>query len=116
MDCGLESEIWMQAQQLMSEHQFAVMISKACRSYKRLPGHQALERVHFADIGPRGVEALREALTEIGQFHPEDASTFISVRASLRAHIRNVLRWNLLEKPFASGAIVDSQFAYDLGL
>jgi hypothetical protein len=116
MDYELELEVWLQAQRSMPHCAFVALVQEGVKSYRRMPGYSDLERVHPRDIGPSGLTALREALAEIGQLRPEDGHGFVSVRASLRAHICNVLRWQLLASSRASGAVVDSHFAHDLGL
>lgn len=116
MDYRVESEVWKTAQQAMSTGDFCQIVLSAVVSYKRLPGHSMLERLHAGHIGIGAVQALRKALDLCDLLLPGDAPDFVSLRAALRSHLCAVLQWQLISTSHASGAVVDDHFAGDLGL
>lgn len=59
MDYGLESEVWKTAQRIMLADCFRDVVVDAVTTYRRLPGHSVLERMHVVAIGVKGIEALR---------------------------------------------------------
>lgn len=116
MNSGLAPEVWKTAQHVMSAQHFGEIVAGAITSYKRLPGHSDLERLHASDIGALGIDALRVGLRRRGWLYSDDSIAFVSLRAPLRAHLYAVLQRHLICNSHASGAVIDGQFARDLGL
>lgn len=117
MDYRLEPEVWAQAEQRMSPDAFAALIRRTLQSYKRLPGHTPLERVHASNIGNTGLEILCRELLILGMLHHGDKMDgYISLRAALRAHLYISLQGCVVSSCNAPGALIDDHMARDLGL
>lgn len=116
MNYELESEVWLTAQRVMPTVDLRGIVVDAIAGYSRRPGYSVLERLHASSIGSQGIEALREGLRTNGLLQPGDPYCFVSLRAPLRAHLFAVLQWHLMITARASGAVIDCQFARDLGL
>lgn len=115
MDYSLEAEIWAQAQEVFGHEAFSELLGQGVRSYRRLPGYSALQRLHGSLIGNQGLTTLRQVLRSSG-LPFEEAASFVALRAGLRAHLNRYLSWQLIVRGDGSEPVLEGHLASDLGL
>ncbi|TPG73728.1 hypothetical protein EAH74_32665 [Pseudomonas mandelii] len=118
MHSELESQVWLSVQQTGDATAFEALIQRAVDSFKRHPGFDPLVRLHASDIGPLGIQVLREVLRRRGR-HPDscdDVAGYLELRSRLKDHLRCQLQWYLVKGGHATEEIQEDQLHRDLGL
>jgi hypothetical protein len=111
----LESRVWLSVQAACDKAALAQLIENAVASFQRIPGYDPLVRLHASDIGPLGLQLLRDAL-KLRSLDTCISDSYVELRYRLKIHLRDQLQWHLVQTGRAVDEMKEDQLAKDLGL